>query len=293
LAYQANADLARVAWFDRSGSELGRALPAGKYQNVRLSPDGQQVAFERAAAGIGTFDLWTLDIQRGVEARLTSDIGNEIRGLWTPDRSAFVYSAGSNGPPSMVIRDMATGAERRLHPGVGLQTAEDVTPDGRSILYSERANTAGIFRFYLVPLAGGDATPLFEANVNYGHARFSPDGKWLAYASDETGELEISVARWPLSRERLRISTGGGFHPRWSPDGRELFYLSDAGLMSVPMTAGQPGKARVLFDAARAGVWSDFDVTRDGRFLAIVSQSVGARQPLTVIVNWLATLQGR
>ncbi len=286
LAYQSHSDQARVAWFDRTGREVSTALKTAKYLSIRLTPDGRSLLFDRGTTGTGTFDLWMLDLARGIETRVTSDAGNEINSMLTPDRSALVYSAGPFSAPRIRVRDLATGSEHALQDGpiAALQQAEDVTPDRQSLLFTERRT--GTFELLISPLRGGAATPVLDPGVSSLGARFSPDGTWLAFNSDESGSPEIYVARWPGARDRVRVSTSGGQFPRWAQDGRELFYLSSAGLMSVPVSRDQPGSSRLLLDTAKSGAWSDFDVAPDGRFVAIVAESVGAQQPLTVVVNW-------
>jgi Tol biopolymer transport system component len=291
VAYQSHSDQSRVAIFDRSGRELATVLKTARYNTIRLTPDDRYLLFDRGTAGIGTFDLWTLDLERGIENRMTSDAGNEIAGLWTPDRSTLVYSAGSYSAPRIRIRDLATGAERDLGRGgvTALQQADDVAPDRQSLLFRERG-PAGTYPLLIARLQGGEATPVLDPRVNYLGARFSPDGAWLAFSSDESGTPEIYIARWPGARDKVRVSSDGGQSPRWGRDSRELFYVSSAGLMSVPMSGNRPGKAGVLVDRAKVGRWFDFDVTADGRFIATVSESVGSQQPLTVVVNWQSRL---
>jgi serine/threonine protein kinase len=287
LAYQSHRDQARVAWFDRTGRELGTALKTGIYQSLRLTPDGRSLLFVHGTPGVGTFDVWTLDLNRGIETRTTSDAGNEIDPLMTPDGSRLLYSAGPYAAPKILVRDLASGAERPLRaaPNAALQEADDVAPDGRFAIFRERG-PSGTSQLLSVPLAGGDATPLLDPRFNYSGARFSPEGTWLAINSDESGGPEIYLVRWPGGRDKIRVSADGGQAPRWARDGRELFYVSKGGLMSVPVSRDHPGNARLLLDSARTGVWSDFDVAANGRFVAIVSESIGAQQPLTVMVNW-------
>jgi Tol biopolymer transport system component len=287
VAYQSHSDLSRVTWFDRSGRDVGTVRPTAEYLSVRLTPDGRQMLFERTAPGIGTNNLWQLDLERGVETPVTSDPGNELRAVPVPDRSVLVYAAGTAGAPQVVVRDLSTGVERLVDPDAGLQIPEDVSPDNGSILYRIRPMGAGAFHLRLVPLRGGTPTRVLDSRFNYSTARFSPAGGWLAYVSDESSQLEAYVTRWPVSGERVRLSTDGARHPRWSRDGRELFFLSKAGLVVVPMSPAGPGKAALVLDRSRVGQWSDYDVARDGRFLAIVAESVAAREPLTVLVNWL------
>jgi Tol biopolymer transport system component len=208
--------------------------------------------------------------------------------VWVPGRRAMVYAR--NTPPHMVIRDEVTGAESPVTPGAEFQGAEDITPDGQWLAYTER-KSSGAFGLLVVALGeGADRTPsaAYDSPFRHGSARFSPDGHWLAFAAADSGQGEIYVAPFPATGRKERISTSGGARPRWSRDGKELFFVSHDALMAAPMTAGHStGAPAVVFKLPGAS-WTDYDVSPDRRFLAIVPETFANQQPMTVIVNWLA-----
>jgi eukaryotic-like serine/threonine-protein kinase len=294
LAYASESDRARLVWFDRSGRELGDAGTPSNYSRLRLSPDDRQVLFDRAQPGTGTFDLWSLDLARGIENRLTSDPGTEIGPLWLPGGKSLAFSAARGGaPPHLFRKDLVTGAEEELVPGSMIQIADDVSPDGRSLAFTERT-AKDSFDVFLLPLSGGGKeSPLLHSPFSEADLRFSPDGRFVAFDSDESGQSEVYIAPFPGAAERTRVSSGGGAQPRWSHSGRELFYLSDDGhLVAVPVrTAPALGVGRPvpLFSTGGRTAWTEFEVASDGRrFLAVVPTVIAAEQPLTVLVNWPA-----
>jgi eukaryotic-like serine/threonine-protein kinase len=292
VAYQSHSDVAHLSWFDRDGTETTiPTMPPGGYLDLRISADGREVLLPRAQRGSGTFDLFRLDLRRGLDERLTSDPGNEISARWVPGRRALVYARGT--PPHMVIRDEGTGVESPVTPGTDFQGAEDITPDGQWLVYTQR-KVDGTFGLFLVRLAdGADRTPsgAYDSPFGHGTARFSPDGKWLAFDAADSGQREVYVAPFPATGRKERISTHGGAEPRWSRDGRELFFVSKGVLMAAPMTAGHTAAAPVTVFKLSSATWADYDVSPDRRFLAIVPETFANQQPMTVIVNWLAKLR--
>jgi Tol biopolymer transport system component len=292
LAYQSQADTNRLAWFDRAGHEQGGIGSPGLYLTVSISPDGRRVLYDRARAQSGTYDIWSWDVALRGESRLTSDPDTETCPRWLPG-GAIVYSATLRaGPPQLVRRDLATGQERELLTSGRFQLADDVSPDGRTLLYSERgpSNTTDIWALAL----SGAAEPraLLATPFDERGARFSPDGRYLAFVSDESGRSEAYVMPYPGPGEKQRISRSGARALRFSRDGRELFLLSpDNRLWSVPIQtapAFQAGTPTLLF-AIASKPWLSFDVTPDGqRILAIVPEIAGNEFPATVVVNWAA-----
>jgi hypothetical protein len=292
VAYQSHSDVAHLAWFDRSGTEtVMTTMPPGGYLDLRMSADGREVLLPRLEPGVGTYDLWRLDLTRGVDQRMTSDPGNDISALWVPARHAIVYGRGT--PPHMVIRDESSGAESPVTPGTDFQDAQDVTPDGQWLVYTQRRSngTSGLFVLRLAE--GADRTPSGAYDSPFGHstARFSPDGHWLAFVAADSGQGEVYVAPFPATGRKERVSTNGGAAPRWSRDGRELFFVSKGALMAAPMTAGYSAGAPAVVFTLPGAPWIDYDVSPDRRFLAIVPESFANQQPMTVIVNWPAKLR--
>jgi Tol biopolymer transport system component len=171
-----------------------------------------------------------------------------------------------------------------------LQEPDDVSPDGKVLVFSERT-AGGEYDLWTLALTGSRMrSPLIQAPFNQMDARFSPNGHFLAFRSNESGQGEIYVTSFPITGAKVRVSTGGGRMPRWNRDGGELFYISgDGHLLSVPVrttSSLQIGTPTPLFEFQAGKAWPDFDVSTDGkRFLAIVPDSLARNQPLTVVSN--------
>jgi Tol biopolymer transport system component len=299
VAYQSHDSVRRLAWFDRSGRPLGFTGAPGKYLGLALSPDGKRLAFARALRGIGTYDVWLLDLERGVETAVTAEPeSSEFAPVWLPDGKSLVYSAVRSAPaPQLFLRDLVTGRETPLWPSNGFQEALDVSLDGRTLAFAER--TLGGFELWTMPLSGDRRPVRFPyPAVDSETLAFSPDKSAVAFLSGEAGRSEAYVAPFSSSGERIRISGEGALNLRWSRDGREIFYVvPDGRVVSVPVRTAptlEVGRPATLFTipgmAGRSGVsmhaWQSFDVSPDGkRFLAIVPEVVAEEQPLTVVVN--------
>jgi len=286
VAFHSHADAERLAWIDRTGRDVA-TLGAGLFLNLRISPDGQRVAFSRAQAGVGTFDVWIAEIARGNEQRLTSAPTSEVNPVWHPDGTTLFYSGGP-ALPRIIRKSLSSGQETELLAGRSLQYADDVTPDGKRLLATERGQN---FDLWTIPLdRPQDRAPLVQTPFSEAQARLSPDGRFFAFASNESGRNEIYVSSFPLRGLKTPVSNGGGTVPRWSRDGRELFFLSaDRRLMAVPVRttpALAVGVPAALFSLPGRRVWKDYDLSLDGtRFLAIVTDVLGDEQPMTVVLN--------
>jgi eukaryotic-like serine/threonine-protein kinase len=295
VVYQSHRDQQRIAWVDRSGKETARVEPSAQYQLVRISPDGRQIVFDRGEARTGTPNVWVRDLERGVDTMLTSDPGSEVAGVWLPGGTSLVYSADRGGPPHLFRRDLTTGADQELLPADAFDEASDVSPDGKWLIYDQRAR--GSFNIRLLPLTPASGAPPPRAATPWSElgGRCSPDGRYIAFMSSETGPMEVYVAPFPGMQPRTAVSAGGGTSPRWSHDGHELFYLASAGVMSVPVRTSPSlsiGVAVNVVPVPPDRAWVDYDVAPDGRFVAIIPEVFGQRQPMTVIVNWI-TQAGR
>jgi Tol biopolymer transport system component len=260
---------------------------------VRFSPDGRRALFNRADTRTGNLDIWALDIARGVETRVTSDPDTETGGLLLPDGS-LVYSEPSGASPQIFRRNLRTGETREVTQEGGFQMAQDLTPDARSLVFAERID--GPWDLFQVLLTGGPAQSLLATPFDEADLRLSPDGRFAAFVSNEPGRSEVYLAPFPKLGERIRVTQEGARLARWSPDGRELFYLTaDRRLVAVPVRTGSSielGAPRTLFALQGKYAWASYDVAADGRFLAIVPESLASEQPLTVVVNWTAESRG-
>jgi hypothetical protein len=302
-----------LRWFGRDGTPLGALGPPGVYLNPRLSPDGRRVAVDRLEDG--NHDVWTIDVARGVPVRLTFDAAGDTVPVWSPDGREIVFASGRDSGgllPGALYRRAASGAgtdELVYSAGVSeLVVPMDWVDAG--VLFA-RANIAQLstnLDVWQLPSEGERvAAPVLATPAREGASRVSPDGRWVAYASDESGTYQIFVQPFPdVSKGRWQISTRGGIEVKWRADGRELYYLaSDGNLMAVDVEAGETftfGEPRVLFHTGLAipAIPFDFsfDVLPDGeRFLINVPQAAGdgdevASSAISVVINWPATLGG-
>ena len=296
LIYQAHSNRARLVWIDRSGQEIAPVGASADYSVLRISPDGRKMVIDRLEPRPEARDLWTFAFDRGIETRLTSATGNETGAVWLPDGSAVVFSGQDRaGPPHLFRKDLGTGAEKELLPMGARQKPTDVSPDGKVVAFIERS-LRGNFDLWTFRLSGeSKPSPLVQSPFDEQGARFSPDGRFVAYDSDESGRHEVYVIPFPASGGKTRISVGGGQQPHWTRDGRELLYLSDDGhMISLPVRLAPSlvlGSPAPLFALKGGTSWIDFDISPDGKkFLAIVPEVVADAEPLTVVLNWTAEI---
>jgi Tol biopolymer transport system component/predicted Ser/Thr protein kinase len=296
LAYQAQDDVTRLTWLDQTGREVGTVGPPGNCLSISIAPDGRRVLFDRARPGIGTYDIWSCDLERGTETPVTSEPESEVYAVWLPGGRSVAYSAvRTSRAPQICRKDLATGKEEQLLPGGGFQIAQDVSPDGKSLVYIE-GSEHGWFDVWALPLSGGGKpVALLQAPFSKDEVRFSPDGRYLAMITGESGQPEVYVTAYPGPGERVRVSTGGARSLRWSRNGGELLYLSaDRRMMSVRVRTSpslEIGVPAALF-TLNGTAWKDFDVSPDGqRFLAVVPKIVADELPLTVVANWASEVR--
>jgi Tol biopolymer transport system component len=281
-----------VVRFDRTGGVLLKLEPAA-YLNVANSPDGRRALFDRQEERTGTFNLWMLDVERGIETRLTSAPDTSCCPIWLPDGKSFLYSAVHGASPRIYRRDLATGREEPLLPPGGFQVALDVSRDGSLLLWAERIR--GGFQLRTLALTGPSrtVTALTNTGFNQQGGSFSPSGKHIVFTSNESGQFEGYVAPIAAMGEKTRLSSGGASQTFWSRDGREIFYISgDEQLMSVVVSTEPElsiGKPQALFKIPRH--WSSFQSAPDGRsFFAVVEEQSASELPLRVVLNWPAEL---
>jgi len=293
LAYQPQGNVTRLTWFDRAGRVLGEigSAGAGETIDVTISPDGKQALFDRTRSDLGTYDVWLIDLARGVETRLTSDPNTEFDPVWLPDGKHFVYSAVRDYLPQLVRRDLGGASEERLLPPGTFQEGMDATPDGKRLLFSQSGPKGG-WGIWSLSLVGDAApVPVVVSNHQQEIGRLSPDGRFLAFISNESGQDEAYVQPIESASEKIRLSTGGATLLRWSRDGKEIFYTSPARRLLAVKVSTSPrleiGTPAELFSLPAEG-WKAFDVAPDGRFLAAVQGASYATAPLTVVVNGLS-----
>ena len=284
LVVQRNLDENRLAWFDRNGTET-RFGSSARYQIVRLSPDDSTLLFTSMRPGLGTPDIWATNLSRPSETPVTSSPGVEAFPVWLPGGREIVYAAAQGGAPNLFHKDLSTGAERRLLTDSRFHYPNDVSTDGSHVIYAQRTKL-GNWDLLLVSIADPSrVSPLFTSDASEFTARLAPDGKRMSFSSDESGRVQVYVSPFPVTGTKIPVSAAGSTEARWSRDGRELYFIaSDRKLMAASIDAnGVPGTPRALFDVKD---WLDYDVSRDRRFVAVVSEVRTTEQPLAVIVNW-------
>jgi Tol biopolymer transport system component len=295
-----------LAWTDRTGKPMGLFGPPGSYNRFRLAPDEKRIVFD-----VSNQDVWVLDAIRGVTSRLTSDPAFDNVPLWSPDGLHILWSSNRSGGYHVYTKSAnGTGQEELLiKMGTGTGGAVDWSKDGRYILYQMPDSKTGQ-DLWIAPQfperAEGDRKPFpyLQSQFDEQDGRFSPDGKWVAYVSNESGRDEVYVQSFPITGAKFQISSGGGSEPQWRSDGTELFYLAaDGNLMAAPVKLGrsasesfQAGLPRPLmavpFVANGTSFQRTYAVSNDGqRFLIPSSTSTGNVPPLTVVLSWQARLK--
>ena len=283
--------LAELAWLDRQGNPVGTiASPPGTFRSLTLSPDGRTLAIDRRDAQ-GLPSVWLVDTARATSTRLTAAYwaGDP---LWSPDGRWLAYSVAVDSPPNLVVRDAGWKTpERRLtRSGTEQHYATSFTPDGQQVVYQAISATTGT-DLYAVATTTENATPLrlLQTSANEHSAKVSPDGRWIAFVSDESGRAEVYVSRFPELQGKIAASSGGGVRPQWRRDGTELFYLAPGGrMMAVQInntaTALQPGSAIELFRTAVYGDVYTPDATGQ-RFLIARPSATSETVPLELLTH--------
>ena len=300
IAYRAGSPDSRrqLLWFDRSGKELGTVGEVGQLMsNPTLSPDGRHVVVQRTVQE--NIDLWSIDLERNVSSRLTVNPEIDSLPLWSPDGSRILYNetGGEDRASFVIMRIDRAGANEpvRVQSGAGAKVATDWSSDGRFLLYKQFDQGTST-DLWALPMQG-DRPPMPVVQTPYAErdGQFSPDGKLLAYESDESGQPNIYLQPFPEPGTKVRVSTQGGTQARWRRDGKELFYIAaDQYLMAVPIT-GTAGSSRVgtpvrLFRTRTAPVRSisrqQYVVAPDGQRFLIITAGDAPSSPITLVLNW-------
>ena len=301
LAHAKNIVLpGELRWFDRSGSFAGSVGTAGEYLDFELSPDEQTVAVSKVDPKLKSADVHLLNLARNISERFTVDPQNDASALWSPDGGRIVFRSNRRGT-TVLYQKRLGGTETEqpiLEEGTNL-IGTDWSLDGKWIVYTQTSSTAG-FDIWVWPTDGkAKAQRAVQTALNAMHGRLSPNGRWLAYASDELGELQVSVQPFPATGEKRQISPDGGSEPRWRRDGNELFYLAPTNkLMSVPIPGGNAfdfGVPKVLFDTHVLLIGnpyrSNYAVTANGQRFLVNTRIEDAPSAINVILNWTALLE--
>jgi len=296
-----------LAWVDRQGTSQALPAPPRPYFVPRLSPDGQHVAVSTRDIR----DVWSFDIVRGALSPVTVDHQSNF-GIFAPDGKRVVFRSSVAGGDNLFWKAAdGSGAAERLTTSARSQTPASWSPDGTTLAFVEEGNSLGFFQFDIWVLSMGDrkTRAVIQTAANEMSPKFSPDGRWLAYVSNESGRNEVYVQPYPGPGERKPISTNGGEQPAWSRNGQELFYVqggsfnSGSGLttlMSVRVRTAPAflaGTPETVFESVdfRTGWGRSYDVSPDGRrFLMTLNKELPmnlAPAQMVFVHNWFEELK--
>jgi Tol biopolymer transport system component len=250
----------------------------------------------RADPATGTRDIWVLDVARGTSSRFTFDKADDLNPVWSPDGTRLAFTSNRKGRRDLYWRAAGgIGGDELLLEGEGQKSLEAWSPDGKTLLFNVDSR-----EIFAVPVAAERRpVPVLQGQFPHVQGQWSPDGRWIAYASNESGRQEIFVQSYPPTGGKFQISTTGGAEPVWRRDGNELFFLSGTKLAAVEINATgssfDAGVARDLFDVPTivgSVRRNRFVATGDGqRFLVVTAPHGLDRTPFWVVLNWPAALQ--
>jgi serine/threonine protein kinase/Tol biopolymer transport system component len=277
----------------REGIRRGTVGSRALVDRFRISPDGSTLAAARQDPRVGTYDIWLLGLGRETQRRFTFESTWEGDPVWSPDGRRIFYSSDKAGPPDIYARAVDRSEDERIVAETGPQYPRDVSPDGRLLLYQTFDDPTTHGDLYVLPLDGSAKrkvflkTPFSEGS----EARFSPDGRFVLYTSDETGQQQVYVRPFPGPGPAREISIDGGRAPRWSPDGRHVYFVHDRKLMTEAFsprggTASEP-VVQFTFDSEIGAI----EVLPSGDGFVAEALHENSRAPLRVYVNWTRLLE--
>jgi Tol biopolymer transport system component len=292
----------RLTWYDRTGKMLEAITSPGGYHEPVLTKDGTKLLYGRNEAA-STQDVYLQDLVRGSSTRLTFDPAADSGPIFSPDETQIVFSSARDGRSGIYIKPSSGASSERLLITEPVNAYPDSwSSDGRHVLYDRTAEPALKVGLWVLPMTG-DQQPFAYIDTQFTetHAQFSPDGRWVAYTSDESGQAEVYVQSFPIGGGKWQISNAGGDQPQWRGDGKELFYLSpDRKLMSVEIQttpAFNNSRPQALFEAPvpLSGINDDrtsYAPARDGqRFILNALADTANEKPLMLVLNWANELK--
>ena len=312
LAYQGGntGGNSRLVFFDRTGKEARTIGALADLNNHRVSPDGKRVAVGVFDTSVANYNLWIYDLLRDKDIRLTFGSSRNSFPVWAPDGSRVIFSSNRSGPWDMFERRSdGTGSEEVLLRSDANKYPSDWSADGRFIIFSSTAGVSRTEEWILPRFGDGRPYPFIRGDFSAGEGRFSPDGRFLAYSSDESGRAEVYVTPFPQGSSKWQVSVAGGSSPRWRRDGREIYYMAaDGELTAVDVdprgSVFQVGAVRTLFrlllktgasrqDLSPTSGQIGYDAAPDGSWFLVNSPPPGNPPPLTLVTHWADDLQRR
>jgi dipeptidyl aminopeptidase/acylaminoacyl peptidase len=281
-------------WVDRGGRFAPLFGKPGDFYSPRFSPDGRRIAFSK---GDANQDVWIADLDRATLTRLTLEPSEEFDPIWSPDGARIAYASERRSQPPQIFSRPAdgSGSEALLWKSDDALFPQSWSPDGK-VIACLRMGSDHRSDIWILALDGDRrARPFLETPFDEAQPEFSPDGRWIAYASNESGRFEVFVRPYPGPGGKIQVSNDGGFEPAWSRDGKELFYRNGAKMMGIafrPGSASPFGKPATIFE--KSGFYSEpnlerrlYDVAPDGsRFVMLRAIPLGSPPQLRVLTGW-------
>jgi serine/threonine protein kinase len=298
------SDNLQLIWVDRTGKQLGQLGEPGNVDNFQISPDGRNVATGLSpSATLNNGDIWIYDTASGLRTRFTFDPATDRNPIWSPDGRSIIYASRRKEHLDLYRRSAdGAGAEELLYSDDLDKYPTSWSQDGKFLLYRGALTgvLGGIWVLPMMPQQDGGPLKPFQyapSPFSMGNPQFSPDGRWIAYASTESARYAVYVARFPSGAAKRQISVAGGITPRWRRDGKEIFYMAlDGTIMSAGVSAKgdelEVTQMRRLFGPVNvASNAFRFDVAPDGQRFLIVPPPQASTEGITVIQNWTAGLK--
>jgi Tol biopolymer transport system component len=288
--------LNRLVWYDRAGKQLGALGQNDRYEDVSISPDGSRAV---ATTGASNGDSILILDGRGTRTLLSGPF-SAMSPTWSPDGRKIYFASNANGPFDVYAKevDASTSAQPlAVEHGQNIALYPTTSRDGKHVAYISEDLTTKRFHIHIVALTGDHTPKVFRASsANEIMPVFSPDGKWLAYESDQSGASEVYISPFPSGGTQYQVSTSGGERPVWRHDGKEIYYRANLRMMAVKVNVKgdtvELGKPESLFEVAvrnLAGRW--YDVSPDGRILMNTSPATAQSPNFELVVNWPAVMR--
>jgi Tol biopolymer transport system component len=306
VVYRGMTSDVQLTWFDRRGKEMGKVAEPARFSRLALSPDGTRAVFVRENnVNRVDQDLWMLDLSRNTMTRLTTDPVAESAPAWTPDGREVWYVAGTGdgrifrklangtGQTEVVLQSSTSPVVNTATTGLSLTAS---SRDGYLLSFSVQSPTGSKDDLWILPGAGGKPAPLLQQDFDQNDGHISPDGRWVAYVSNESGSNEVFVRALsagngaaPSLGPSVLVSRGGGQAPRWRADSGELLYQTSNGTIMAVSVAG--GSFRSPIELFRLpGPLPDWDVSSDGQRFLVAVPTRQTAPSFSVILNWQTAL---
>ena len=291
----------QLVWMDRTGKKSEPVSGLDNVSQARISPDDKRIVVTRLQQGVtGNSDLWLADLSGGNATRFTFDEANDHFPIWSPDGNRIAWSSNRDGIYQLYEQPASgSGEATLLFKSDSYKFATDWSRDGRYLIFRQVDPVTIKYDIWVLPTFGDQKPfPFLQTEANEAAATLSPDGRWMAYCSDESGRYEIYIQSFPTGGGKRQISTAGGIAPTWRSDGKELFYYApDGKLMAVSVNSAaafEAGTPAPLFEFRASGnlITPYYSVTHDGQhFLLATTQESESAAPLTVVLNWMTEVK--